>query len=85
MPYVLQDRRDELDPLVEGMAYHDIKANGDLSYLNFAYFVRHILPNQSYNVIKNYWAELSLCADEIKRRYLDPYEDEKIRTNGDVL
>ena len=33
---------------------------------------------------KNFIGELRQCANEIERRMLAPYEDEKIKENGDV-
>ena len=82
MPYVKQEKRPHLDPLVDLMVALDIKADGDLNYVLFKY-ARRIEP--SYNRLKNYRAELHEAAAEIKRRMLDPYEDQKIIENGDVL
>jgi len=81
MPYVKPEHRPGLDPVVDAMIAADIQADGDLNYILFK-FARRIQP--SYNKLKNYRAELRECADEIKRRMLDPYEDKKIQENGDV-
>ena len=83
MPYVEQVIRPDLDPIVELMAKKGIKADGDLNYILYAYCIRHV--KKSYNSIKNYRGELREVADEIKRRVLDPYENEKIEENGDVF
>jgi hypothetical protein len=82
MPYIVQDRRDELETILWLMREKDIKADGDLNYILFA-FVRRYLP-ESYNSIKNFCGELRQCATEIERRILAPYEDMKIEENGDV-
>jgi hypothetical protein len=86
MPYVVQEKRPALDIVVQSMARvfkeGGIKADGDLNYVLYAYCKRYIKP--SYNNYKNFRGELRECADEIKRRLLDPYEDEKIEENGDV-
>lgn len=82
MPYVLPGRREHLDKVVDEMSFRNIKADGDLNYVLFAYCVRHIIP--SYNNLKNFCGELRQCATEIERRILGPYEDGKIQQNGDV-
>jgi len=82
MPYIKQKRRKELDPIVECMYNECVEADGDLNYILFAFFKRHV--GKSYNSIKNYCGELRQCATEIERRILGPYEDKKIITNGDI-
>lgn len=95
MPYVIKEKRPVLDIIVQAMArvydvpkgpyYSDgskLKADGDLNYILFAFCKRHVKP--SYNNYKNFRAELLESAGEIKRRLLDPYEDQKKEENGDV-
>jgi hypothetical protein len=82
MPYIKQEEREKLDKIVGLMHDADIVANGDLNYLLYAYCKRHVKP--SYNSYKNFIGELNQCATEIERRILAPYEDEKIKENGDV-
>lgn len=82
MPYIKQENRAKLDLIVEEMKGADVVANGDLNYLLYAYCKRHVKP--SYNNYKNFIGELNQCATEIERRILAPYEDEKIKENGDV-
>lgn len=83
MPYIEWERRTCLDNVVSRMDMEDIKADGDLNYMLFAYCKRYIKP--SYNNYKNFIGELRQCAAEIERRILSPYEDKKILENGDVL
>ena len=64
------------------MMQADVKADGDLNYILFAYCKWYVEP--SYNNYKNFCAELRQCATEIERRILAPYEDLKIKENGDV-
>jgi len=82
MPYITQDRREMLKLILTMMAIKDIRANGDLNYILYAYCKRNIKP--SYNNYKNFIAELNECGNEIRRRLLAPYEDEKIKENGDI-
>jgi hypothetical protein len=82
MPYIKQEKRDALDKIVSDMWVADIKADGDLNYLLFAYCKRCIKP--SYNNYKNFIGELNECVTEIRRRLLADYENSKIIENGDV-
>lgn len=82
MPYIKQEKRDALDRIVSDMWAADIKADGDLNYLLFAYCKRCINP--SYNNYKNFIGELNECVTEIRRRLLANYENSKIIENGDV-
>lgn len=82
MPYVKQDRRNALDTVVDMMEWAEVKADGDLNYILYAFCKRFVNP--SYNNYKNFCGELRQCATEIERRILAPYEDRKIGENGDV-
>lgn len=83
MPYIGDRiRRAVLDSIVKKMKQYDILADGDLNYLLFAFCKRYVPP--SYNNYKNFCGELRQCATEIERRLLGPYEDKKIKENGDV-
>ena len=82
MPYIEQDRREELEEILWQMREKDIAADGDLNYLLYAFCIRYV--PESYNSYKNFIGELRQCAAEIERRILAPYEDLKIEENGDV-
>ena len=81
MPYVKQERRPSLDPLVDALG-NELEFNGDFNYVLYALCKRFVVP--SYNNYKNYIGELNEAATEIRRRILSEYEDEKIFENGDV-
>lgn len=82
MPYVHPDRRPELDKVVTSMIEANVKADGDLNYILFTYCKYYV--KASYNNYKNFSGELHECAHEIRRRLLGPYEDTKIKENGDI-
>lgn len=82
MPYVEQERRYDLDSVVDEMVKAHVEVNGDLNYILYYYCKDFIIP--SYNNYKNFIGELNECAAEIRRRILAPYEDEKIKENGDI-
>lgn len=82
MPYIPKDKREVMDKVVETMYMMNTEADGRLNYVLFALCKRYVKP--SYNNYKNFCGELRQCATEIERRILGPYEDEKIKENGDV-
>jgi len=82
MPYIKQDRRPSMDRVVDVMLEEGVVVNGDLNYILFAFCKRFVDP--SYHNYKNYCGELRQCATEIERKLLGPYEDDKIKENGDV-
>lgn len=82
MPYIKQNRRAELEVIVDMMREKNIQADGDLNYVLYAFCKRFVDP--SYNNYKNFCGELRQCVTEIERRMLAPYEDDKISENGDV-
>ena len=83
MPYIPdQNRRAEMDEILELMKKHQVKADGDLNYLLFKFCKEDI--KTGYNSLKNFCGELRQCATEVERRILGPYEEEKKNENGDV-
>lgn len=71
-----------MDKIVDLMKELDVKVDGDLNYILYAFCKRHITP--SYNNYKNFNGELSECVAEIRAKLMRPYEDQKIIENGDV-
>ncbi len=82
MPYIKPEARPDMDEIVALMKAKGVKANGDLNYILFKLCKETVQP--SYNNYKNFIAELTETTAEIRRRLLSPYEDEKIKENGDV-
>ena len=82
MPYIPKWRREILDPIVNMMADKVVGGDGDLNYVLFKFAKYHVPHN--YNSIKNYCAELNECANEIRRRILAPYEDERKNEHGEI-
>jgi hypothetical protein len=68
-----------LEAVINLMIEQDIKANGDLNYILFAYGKRYVSACRS-NLIK----EILVARDKVGELLLAPYEDEKIKENGDV-
>jgi Domain of unknown function (DUF6899) len=88
MPYVDQAARTRLQPIVDACARSlppDVAA-GELNYLCTRLaleFVRR--RGLSYQTLNDVSGALHNCAAEFYRRVVAPYEDTKIRTNGDVF
>ena len=82
MPYIKPEKRPGLNKVVKEMEVANVVADGDLNYILFKLCRETVNP--SYQGYKNFIAELTECAAEIRRRFLAPYEDQKIQINGDV-
>jgi len=83
MPYLgNNERRKEMDRVVDLMRKLKVKADGDLNYILFKYCLYYV--ERRYNTLKNYLAELNESAEEIRRRVLAPYEDQQAMINGEV-
>lgn len=82
MPYILEKDRPPMDRVVSAMMHNRVEANGKLNYVLYRFCKDTVPP--SYNNYKNFIAELTECANEIRRRLLAPYENGKIEENGDV-
>jgi hypothetical protein len=64
------------------MITQEVGPNGTLNYVLFALCKRSVIPG--YKNYRDFMAELNESAEEIRRRLLAPYEDAKIKENGDV-
>ena len=82
MPYIKDSRRKDMDEIVDLMVKKQVAVDGDLNYILYKFCKYNVKP--SYNNYKNYCGELSECASEIRRRLTGPYEDTKVKENGDV-
>ena len=86
-PYITQDRRTELEELVDLLAFEmeEYFVAGDLNYVIFASVKRYLQhTGKGYEKIRNILAELHECQHEIRRRFLFEHENSKILENGDV-
>lgn len=80
MPYIKQTRR--LDLILEDLPQN----GGELNFLIYSLMKDYIKDNGlSYKVINEIVGSLECCKLELYRRMAAPYEDLKIKENGDVL
>lgn len=82
MPYIKKEKRLVMDLVVKSMFDAGVEANGDLNYILYKFAKYHVEPG--YGKYKNFLGELNEASEEIRRRLLAPYEDEKITENGDI-
>jgi hypothetical protein len=88
MPYIYKSRRSAVDPDIETLASTLEALNskkGDLNYvitrLVLAYCDHHGI---CYDTCSDITGVLTDVRSEFERRVMGPYEDEKIKQNGDV-
>ena len=79
MPYIKTEQRQKLDK--------DPRPDdpGSLNYLLTRQLLSYLeLKGKSYSTINEIMGVLNCVTQEFYRRWAAPYEDEKIRENGDV-
>lgn len=92
MPYIKQEDRKvfgdvlkQLIALILDPVKFGVRAKaGVLNYL-FTVILKSVLDNDKrYDTANSLIGALECCKLELYRRYIAPYEDEKIKENGDV-
>ena len=96
MPYIKQKVRQNLDPLIEVLAYQIAYEVEGLTSGAFAGILNYVCTRLAMLVVEQlfdgmrYWTVALLTgvfkniSDEFYRRVAVPYEDEQIAYNGDV-
>lgn len=87
MPYIAQDRRQQLDPAIEELQerLHKMGGNeGDLNYV-VSRLIGSAFQNETrYHMIARVSGVLRNVYSEFYRRLAVPYEDTAIAKNGDI-
>lgn len=83
MPYITKQRR--IDFFRGALGDNEASSPGELNYL-FTLFSTWYVKNKglSYQTINDVLGALEGCKQEFYRRVAVPYEQEKIKANGDV-
>ncbi|PIQ73980.1 MAG: hypothetical protein CO002_03030 [Candidatus Portnoybacteria bacterium CG_4_8_14_3_um_filter_44_10] len=92
MPYIKQEQRITLDKHIERLAEEIKKLSAGDDKTAFAGLLNYsctklalaLIPKRGYAFIALITGVFKNIADEFYRRYAAPYEDEKIKENGDV-
>ena len=90
MPYIKPDRRDDLNQeggLGAFVDYLPLLTAGELNYVITRIVLQHILMKDeaSYAHLNEVLGVLEAIKLELYRRYVAPYEDKKMKENGDVF
>ena len=84
MPYITQEDRCKYINTLKMEFPSDCK-KGELTYILYALALKYIrAKGVSYTNISDAIGCLIDSAEEIRRRILNPYEDKKIKDNGDI-
>ncbi|MBI2045477.1 hypothetical protein HYT23_05440 [Candidatus Pacearchaeota archaeon] len=87
MPYIPVEEKMKYEPMLFRLRalINEKTPKGDLTYLVYALGLGFFKGRESYTRISAAISCLQDAAEELRRRYLNPYEDERIKENGDVL
>ena len=81
MPYIVQSRREALFK-----SGHDMDGSGELNYVLTRMLLKYVEQHGlSYKTINDILGALEGAKLEFYRRIVAPYEDIKIKENGDVF
>jgi len=86
MPYIELEKRDEFDACGIDAIAAGIENTGDFNYV-ISYLANHMVnygPIKSYSALSAICGAISDAAKEFYRRVMVPFEEQKIRENGDV-
>ena len=84
MPYIKPERRQVLENDIRVLAIN-IVGPGELNYVITKLSHRYIEYNEfSYRVLNEVIGVLECAKEELYRRVVVPYEEEKILENGDI-
>ena len=85
MPYIRAIDRDDVDHLIKDMKWVGINNPGKLNYLITMLCKTYLIDNNlNYQTINDVVGALEGAKLEFYRRVAAPYEDIKIKENGDV-
>lgn len=86
MPYIKQVRRDDLDKIWSPFFSIEGITSGELNYLITSLVKSYLYSkgSPSYEMYNNAIGALENAKLELYRRSVAPYEDTKIKENGDV-
>lgn len=82
MPYIQQEDRHTLDP--QEPEHRDAMTPGELNYQVTCLVDAYLAGNLDYQAVNDVVGVLECAKLEVYRRIAAPYEDHKLRINGDV-
>lgn len=88
MPYIVPERRILLDSAIDHLFLNlEVQGfkDGDLNYCISRLLALKWKQNPSYSLAAMFKGVLGNVADEFYRRFAAPYEDNKMKQNGDII
>jgi hypothetical protein len=82
MPYIENRRRRDFDDLIG--KFYDIQNPGELNYVLTKIILSYIGDRPNYVIYADVLGTLEAIKSELYRRKIAPYENGKIKKNGDV-
>jgi hypothetical protein len=87
MPYTKKEDREKYEPILGELRkkMREVETSkGDLTYLVYCLGLEYFKDKESYTNMSSAISSLCDAAEEIRRVHLNPYEEKKIKENGDV-
>ena len=85
MPYIKSERRAALYGDSNSDFNNNQESAGELNYMLTEEILDYLkYKGLSYQTINDIIGALDSCKEEFRRRIVNPYEDQKIKNNGDV-
>jgi hypothetical protein len=84
MPYIKQEYRPELNDKINDLTMVIINP-GELCYVIYKILNDLTKENKCFETMSSLISEVECAKLEFYRRIVSPYEDEKIKENGDVI
>jgi len=84
MPYIKQEKRKEIDPLLQNI-FPILKEKGDYNYVITTIIHNYIKDNGlRYSTLNDSIGIVECVKQELYRMIVSPYEDIKIKENGEI-
>ena len=84
MPYIIKENRYEIDECLNDLKMY-IENPGELCYVVYKLLNDLTKENKCFKTMSSLISEVECAKLEFYRRIVSPYEDEKIKENGDVI
>jgi hypothetical protein len=84
MPYIKKENRHDIDECLNDLEMY-IENSGELCYVIYKLLNDLTKENKNFKIMSSLISEVECAKLEFYRRIVSPYEDEKIKENGDVI
>lgn len=84
MPYITKDKRTFLDLFINSCPVSESTEPGILNYVITSIIIKALGPKPNYTKFNAMIGMIECVKQELYRRAVSKYEDQKIKENGDV-